>query len=34
MGVAAARADTAEGFADLFARAMKTEGPFLIEAVI
>ena len=34
MGVEAARADTAEGFADLFARAMKTEGPFLIEAVI
>ncbi|WP_375172829.1 acetolactate synthase large subunit [Pseudooceanicola sp.] len=34
MGVDAARAETAEGFTDLFERAMKTTGPFLIEAVI
>jgi len=34
MGVEAARAETAEGFTDLFARAMATKGPFLIEAVI
>jgi acetolactate synthase-1/2/3 large subunit len=34
MGVEAARAETAERFADLFASAMKTRGPRLIEAVI
>ena len=34
MGVEAARADTTERFADLFASAMKTRGPRLIEAVI
>ena len=34
MGVEAARADTAEGFTDLFDKATKTKGPFLIEAVI
>jgi len=34
MGVNAARAETAEGFTDLFEQAMKTKGPFLIEALI
>ena len=34
MGVEAARAETTERFADLFACAMKTRGPRLIEAVI
>ena len=34
MGVEAARAETTERFADLFASAMKTRGPRLIEAVI
>ncbi|WP_136635710.1 acetolactate synthase large subunit [Pseudooceanicola onchidii] len=34
MGVEAARADTAEGFTQLFDRATKTKGPFLIEALI
>jgi acetolactate synthase I/II/III large subunit len=34
MGVEAARAETTEQFADLFASAMKTRGPRLIEAVI
>lgn len=34
MGVDAARADTAEGFTELFEKATKTKGPFLIEAVI
>ena len=34
MGVEAARADTTKRFADLFASAMKTRGPRLIEAVI
>jgi len=34
MGVEAARAETAEQFADLFASAMKARGPRLIEAVI
>jgi acetolactate synthase-1/2/3 large subunit len=34
MGVEAARANTAEGFTDLFAQACKTKGPFLIEAMI
>lgn len=34
MGVEAARAETAEGFADLLAAACKRKGPFLIEAVI
>ena len=34
MGVEAERAETAERFADLFASAMKTRGPRLIEAVI
>ena len=34
MGVEAARAETAEQFSDLFASAMKTPGPRLIEAGI
>jgi acetolactate synthase-1/2/3 large subunit len=34
MGVEAARAETAEQFGDLFASAMKTRGPRLIEAII
>jgi acetolactate synthase I/II/III large subunit len=34
MGVEAARAETTERFVDLFASAMKTPGPRLIEAVI
>jgi acetolactate synthase-1/2/3 large subunit len=34
MGVEAARAETTERFADVFASAMKTRGPRLIEAVI
>ncbi len=34
MGVEAARADTREAFADLFASAMRERGPRLIEAVI
>jgi acetolactate synthase-1/2/3 large subunit len=34
MGVEAARAETTERFADLFASAMKTRGPRLIEAVV
>jgi len=34
MGVEAARAETTDRFADLFASAMKTPGPRLIEAVI
>ena len=34
MGVEAARAETAEGFTDLFEKATKTKGPFLIEAMI
>ncbi|MBD0415342.1 acetolactate synthase large subunit [Oryzicola mucosus] len=34
MGVEAARADTAEGFADLLKSACSRRGPFLIEAVI
>ena len=34
MGVEAERAETTERFADLFASAMKTRGPRLIEAVI
>jgi acetolactate synthase-1/2/3 large subunit len=34
MGVEAARADTAEGFADLLASACRRKGPFLIEAMI
>jgi len=34
MGVEAARADTAEGFTDLFQRAGRSKGPFLIEALI
>lgn len=34
MGVEAARAETAEGFTQLFKRAAKTRGPFLIEAMI
>jgi acetolactate synthase I/II/III large subunit len=34
MGVEAARTDTAEGFADLLAHAVKRSGPFLIELLI
>ena len=34
MDVEAARAETAEQFGDLFASAMKTRGPRLIEAII
>lgn len=34
MGVEAARAETAESFADLFQSGLKRKGPFLIEAVI
>ena len=34
MGVEAARADTAESFADLLASACRRKGPFLIEAMI
>jgi len=34
MGIEAARAETSEQFAYLFASAMKTHGPRLIEAVI
>jgi acetolactate synthase-1/2/3 large subunit len=34
MGVEATRAESTERFADLFACAMKTRGPRLIEAVI
>jgi acetolactate synthase-1/2/3 large subunit len=34
MGVEAARAESTERFADLFACAIKTRGPRLIEAVI
>jgi len=34
MGIEGARAETTERFADLFASAMKTRGPRLIEAVI
>jgi acetolactate synthase-1/2/3 large subunit len=34
MGVDAARAETTERFTDLFASAMKTRGPRLIEALI
>lgn len=34
MGVEAARAETTERFADLFASAMKAGGPRLIEAVV
>ncbi|MCA0919798.1 acetolactate synthase large subunit [Pseudooceanicola nanhaiensis] len=34
MGVEAARADTAEGFADLLSAALSRPGPFLIEAMI
>jgi acetolactate synthase-1/2/3 large subunit len=34
MGVEAARATTAMEFADLFARASKSKGPFVIELVI
>jgi acetolactate synthase-1/2/3 large subunit len=34
MGVEAARADTLEGFADLFTQANARPGPFLIELVI
>jgi len=33
-GVEAARAENADGFVDLFGRAMKQRGPFLIEAVV
>jgi acetolactate synthase-1/2/3 large subunit len=32
MGVEAAAADTAEGFNDLLAAALRRKGPFLIEA--
>ena len=34
LGVEAARADTAEGFADLLAHSLKRTGPFLIELLI
>jgi acetolactate synthase-1/2/3 large subunit len=34
MGVEAAGTDTAEGFADLLAHAVKRPGPFLIELLI
>ncbi|BCH15031.1 MULTISPECIES: acetolactate synthase large subunit [unclassified Mesorhizobium] len=34
MGVEAARAETADGFADLLASACRRKGPFLIEAMI
>ena len=34
MGVEGARADTAEGFADLLAHSLKRPGPFLIELMI
>ena len=34
MGVEAARAETCERFADLFAQANARKGPFLIELVI
>jgi acetolactate synthase-1/2/3 large subunit len=34
MGVEAARAETAEAFADLLAAACRRKGPFLIEAMI
>ena len=34
MGVEAARADTAEGFADLLAGSISRKGPFLIELMI
>jgi thiamine pyrophosphate-dependent acetolactate synthase large subunit-like protein len=34
MGVDAARAETREAFADLFANAMRQRGPRLIEAVV
>jgi acetolactate synthase-1/2/3 large subunit len=34
LGVEAARADTAEGFADLLTHALKRPGPFLIELLI
>ena len=34
MGVEAARADTADAFADLFASSLKRKGPFLIELVV
>jgi acetolactate synthase I/II/III large subunit len=34
MGVEGARTDTAEGFADLLAHALKRSGPFLIELLI
>ena len=34
MGVEAARADTADRFADLFASSLARPGPFLIELVV
>jgi thiamine pyrophosphate-dependent acetolactate synthase large subunit-like protein len=34
MGVSATRATTATDFANQFANAMQTEGPYLIEAVL
>ena len=34
MGVAAARADTAERLVDLMGSALRRKGPFLIEAVL
>jgi len=34
MGVEAARADTADGFADLLAASLHRSGPFLIELLI
>ena len=34
MGVEGARADTADGFADLLASSLKRKGPFLIELVV
>ena len=34
MGVEGARTDTADGFADLLASALKRKGPFLIELLI
>jgi acetolactate synthase-1/2/3 large subunit len=34
MGVEGARADTADGFADLLAASLRRSGPFLIELLI
>jgi acetolactate synthase-1/2/3 large subunit len=34
MGVEAARADTADAFADLFAASLRRRGPFLIELIV